>query len=286
MFIDEIGRRGALGLIGGATALAAAPSTAQAAVTPAPAGKMTNEQRLRTFMLMRAALDDRLVVFWIRGQYFGLVEGEITPLFGVLAATLTRYKQHPDGGYTGARGEISYILDPESGEVADKVRNPYTGETIETPVRGYPPSPLRIHADLTFEIADHPGAKLTHDVTGIHSTGGDVWLSEVSAARTQLPGGKLSLYNEMLTYQASEADLARRGVKQVLSNISFTNTVSWRSWMKMGDRPGHMLATGAGKYVKHLPDLPKPWLDATRKHQPSLISDPFAFLAPVWDGLP
>lgn len=282
-----IGRRDALGLIGGASALAAAPAMSSIAIA-APAAKplgTTAADRLRTFMMMRGALDDRLVICWIQGQYFGLVDGEMTLLCGIVNATLSRYRRQSDGGYVGARGEISYITDPVSGRIVRQVRNPYTGAMVDTPARGYPPSVVHINPDLKIRINEHSGEKLENTTSAPFQNGPDVWVSEVNAARTQLPSGKVSLYNEIVNYRAKAADFHRPNAKRVPCDMSFSSVVSWRSWMGMGDRPGQMMAIGAGNYVSRIEELPAVWLDETRRTQPDVVNKPLAFLEPAWATL-
>lgn len=289
-------RRGALARIGAPVAAASAlhllPGTALAASADVPAGgsheamlDSTPQDRLRSFMMMRGALDDQLVIYYLQGQYFGLVDGETTPLCGLLSATVSRYRKAADGGYVGARGEISLLTDLVTGEVIHALRNPYTGETAEAPARGYPPSAVKINPELQIHINESSGEKLDNTIGPIFRNGDDVWVSEVNAARTQLPGGKVSLYNEVINYRAHAADFVRPDAMRVPCDMSFTSTVSWRSWMKMGDRPGQMLAVGAGTYVSAMDQIPGAWLDEMERTGALIVRDPIAFLDPVWAGL-
>ena len=99
-------------------------------------------------MLMRGALDDRLVMGFISGRYYGVVEEELRPLYGLVGATFARYRPRPDGGYDGATYEIPFFTDLATGEVMERWRNPYTGEEVGVPQSGYPPSAIVIGADL------------------------------------------------------------------------------------------------------------------------------------------
>lgn len=281
---DVFDRRSLMGLIGGTAALAAMPGVAHAAAgddhaLDTPTGK------LRALMMMRGALDDRLVIYWLRGRYFGLVDGEVKPLFGVVNACFSRYRAHPDGGYIGARGEISHYTDFATGEVVKSVRNPYTGQMMEPPARGYPPSPVRIQANSSITIKEMPGMQFENTVHDIEVTGNDVRIFERSTSEVPLPTGKPSRYNEMLTYRAKATDIARPNLMRVPCDINFTNTVSWRSWMDMGDRPGTMLAIGSGAYVSSMKELPATWLKATAASQPELLGNPNALLDPLWKSI-
>ena len=281
----DVTRRHTLGLLAalGASSIAV---PALAANAGASATITSPRDRMRTFMLMRGALDDRLVMHWLQGRYYGLVDGEVTPLFGLLSAQFSRFRSDGEGGYFNVRAEASFITNPDTGEAISEIRNPYTGATMTAPARNYPPSSPHIRADLKFDIVQQPGATLRHEVEGIFANGSDVWISEISTAKTPVPNAKPSLYNEMLTYHARASDLQRRGAKRVPCNISFTNTVSWRSWMNMGDHAGHLLVVGAGRYVDSMDELPLAWLRAARAAKLALVQDPLAVLAPVWNELP
>ena len=50
----------------------------------------------------------------------------------------------------------------------------------------------------------------------------------------------------------------------------------------MGDRSGYMAAFGHGRYGAAIADLPKPWLEATARMRPDLLSDPAAIVEPLW----
>lgn len=277
-------RRGALGLISGVAALSALPGVAMAA--PAKNAFNTPEAKLRTLILMRGALDDRLVVYWMRGRYYGLVDGEITPLFGVLNACFSRYRAHKDGGYIAARGEATHFTDFNTGEVLQTIRNPYTGKDMTSPVRSLKPSPVRIQPDCTITIAEAPGMQFKNVVQDAEIQGDGVSISERSMSKTPGPDGRPSLFNEFITYRAKASDLSRPGVKRVLPcDTSIASTVSWRSFMEMGDHPGHLLSAGAGTFVSSVDELPPEWIKATSAANPGMVKDPLGFLAPVWDTM-
>lgn len=279
----SIDRRGVLGLAGGAVAgWALAAGIGHAATRPAARAL---PPKLRTLMMMRGALDDRLVMYWLRGRYYGFVDGEMKPLFGVVNVCFSRYRAHPEGGFIGARGEVSHYTDFDSGEIVKSLPNPYTGKPMEPPARGYPPSPVRIRADASIAIKEAPGVQFRNVIHDPEVNGDDVTLCESNMARTPLPDGKVSLYNEIVTYRARATDLARPDLQRVPCDIAFTNTVSWRSWMGMGDRPGQMLAVGSGSFVESLDAVPKAWTGGTLRSQPELLTRPLAYLDDVWASM-
>jgi hypothetical protein len=284
MLNNNMPRRSALGLMSGIAAASALPGVATAAA-PATQDFGAPEAKLRTLLLLRGALDDRLVIYWMRGRYYGLVDGEITPLFGVLNACFSRYRAHKDGGFIAARGEATHFTDFNTGEVMQTIRNPYTGKDMNSPVRSLNPSPVRIQADCVITIAEAPGMRFQNVVQDVDAQGDGVSISERSMSKTPVPGGKPSVFNELITYRGKASDLSRPGIKRAPCDTSVTSTVSWRSWMGMDDHPGHLLAAGAGTFVSSAEELPPAWIKATSVANPTMVNDPHSFLAPVWDTM-
>jgi hypothetical protein len=282
--IDLIQRRSLVCGAAAALALPQASFAAAAAAAGATANPAAIPDKLRTLLMMRGALDDRLVMHWIRGRCYGLVDGAMTPLFGVVNACFSRYRAREGGGFFGARGEVTYYTDFGSGEVVQTALNPYTNAAMPLPARGYPPSPVRIQADATIAISEAPGVEFRNVVDDPQVSGNDVSLCESSMAKTPLPGGGVSLYNEVLTYRAKANDLARTDLKRVACDIAVTSTVSWRSWMGMGDRPGVLLTVGTGSFVSSIDELPPAWVKAASQSRPELLANPLAFLDPAWSS--
>ena len=277
-------RRSILGLFGGLAA-ASVPRTSIAAPPLTVPAYDTPEGKLRALIMMRGALDDRLVIYWLRTQYYGLVDGEITPMCGVVNACFSRYRPHKDGGYIAARGEAAHFTDFETGDVVASIRNPYTGMAMQPPVRSPSPSPVRIQANSTITVAEGPGLQFRNVVDDVEVIGNEVLLRERSMSRLPIPGGKPSLYNELLTYRAKASDMAQPDMKRPPCTTSVATTVSWRSWMGMGDRPGHVLAVGVGSFETSPDELPDSWTKATAVTHPDLLRNPADYLSPVWDSM-
>lgn len=82
---------------GGTTAvLTAAPVYAKAAAFQIDFA--SQQGRLKAFMMMRGALDDRLLIGCISDIYYGNVNAELTPLFGPVGAIFSRYRPHTSSG--------------------------------------------------------------------------------------------------------------------------------------------------------------------------------------------
>jgi hypothetical protein len=274
----DIDRRMVLG------GLAAGAIATQVSAASGGAGAPAN--RMRTFMLMRGALDVGLVSSWMSANYFGVVEDRMEPLFDVAAAVFARYRRLPDGNVEAVSAELAWFLDRESGKAMDKFRNPYTGETVDVPLGGLSPSKIVFGQDLSMRLARKvPGMEFVHEVLGPVVRGNDVWMTERSRSSFNIPGQAKSMrYSENNVFHAKRSAVEAKGATRVTSDVSFTNVVGWRPWLKMAGHPGHLTAAGAGQHATTLDMFPPAWIEATRARRPEVLKDPAALLAPLWDA--
>ncbi|MFM2370718.1 MAG: hypothetical protein RIS85_440 [Pseudomonadota bacterium] len=271
-------------LAGGTPAFAAARKGA--AKAPRALDVTTAEGRLRTFMMMRGALDERLVTSWVSARYYGVVEDRMDPLFAVVSAVFSRYRQVADGSFEAVNFELAWFTDPVTGKALETYRNPYTGKDCKVPSGGYAPSKIRFGKDLSFHVMrEVPGLQMEHDVLPFDVRGDDVWVTERSRTAMTFPGAtKAFRYSESNTFHAKRHDLEKPGATRVTSEVSFTNVCSWRPWLEMGDRPGHLTATGIGRQNATMDSIHPAWLEATAAKRPEVLKDPAAILQPLWDA--
>ncbi|AXU21046.1 hypothetical protein C7W88_18905 (plasmid) [Novosphingobium sp. THN1] len=88
--------------------------------------------RLRNFIMMRGALDEGLITSWVSARYYGVVEDRMDPLFAVVSAVYSRYRQVADG-YEAVNFELAWFTDPVTGKALETWDNPYTGKTCKVP---------------------------------------------------------------------------------------------------------------------------------------------------------
>ncbi|MEX6724943.1 DUF1838 family protein [Parapedomonas caeni] len=240
--------------------------------------------RFRAYMLMRGALDERLVIGYVAGSYYGVVGAEVTPLWDVVGVTFTRYRRRADGGYDGYTGEIAHFLDPATGKATGAFHNPYTGKTVADPATNLPPNRVTISPELHFSVPRlAPGTRFDHVIKAPQVRGDDIWITEVTRVGVPVPGRPGGFnYSESVTLHARVSDLADPSAIRVPCATHFTNIVDWRPWMNMDGHPGHLTAIGAGRYGVALEDLPETWLAATRERWPQYLENPGSLLDPVW----
>lgn len=285
----DLDRRAALaalaaGSLAGGT-LAGAPQALARPRRGVPLDLATPEGRLRTFRMMRGGLDEGLSIAWVSARYYGVVEDRMDPLFAVVSAVFSRSRAHADGGFDIVSFELAWFTDPATGTVLDTWTNPYTGQAVKVPSGGFAPSRVHFSPVLEFSLAKPvPGLDMAHEVLPFEARGDDVWVTERARTAMAFPGAPRPFrYSESNTFHASRKALEAPGATRVPAEVSFTNVCSWRPWLAMGDRPGHLTAIGIGRQNATRDSLPPAWLEATAARRPEVLEDPEAILAPLWD---
>ena len=230
-------------------------------------------------MRMRSDPAGGLVIGGLSGRYLGVVDRVTTPLFGVVSAVFSRARPHAGGGYEIIEFEQAYFTDLETGAALKRWRNPFTLETVDVPIASSSARAAVLQRDLKFiSKPTAPGVSFTHFVEPPEVFGGDVYFVEQIAAAVPASDGRPAFhYSETSTLRARQAALTT-GAGRVPCETTFDAVVSWRPWMKMADRPGHLMAWGHGRYGLSLPDLPPAWRAASRDARPELLSHPEATL--------
>lgn len=275
-------RRGLIAVAG----MTAAGAGSVAVAAPAPRLDISDTKaRLRAFVRLRGALDQSLVTGCISGSYYGVVGAEVKPLYGVTAATFARYRELADGRFECFTYEVAYFTDNETGKVIDRWANPYTGETVDVAHTFSKPARVVIGDDLAIKIEPPiPGLQVRHTTRSPLIIGPDLWWTEEVFTQAQIPGRATPLnYSEIVTMQTSVAELAVTKTPRVTCRNAYTSIVDWRPWLKMGDRPGHLMGNGSGAWGVKAADLPAAWIEATKARHPEVIANPGALIEPLWN---
>lgn len=235
---------------------------------------------LTAIMKMRCALDDRICMGFVKGLYYGVVDAKIRPLYGVLGGTFSRYKKVDDNTYEGRTFEVAYFTDWNTGQLMETFDNPYTGEKVTVPQTRMGPSTVKITAQgVTAEGAAARGLQFTHRFLPMRVVNNDVWMVEETVVGTppEFKGPRFA-YNEVTTYQTTLDQLNDPKLKQTPTHVHFNGVVSWRPWLKMGDRPGHLLGNATGRRVNKMTEYPREYQEWTQKHHPDVWANPGAIL--------
>jgi hypothetical protein len=239
------------------------------------------QQLLLAFMRLGASLDDRLVIWWMDGVRYGVVDAKAEALFGMKVGMFHRFFRQADGDYKLAMFELTYYTDLASGELLEEFRNPYTGETNRV-------SHVRLGPEIRRQTSHglaNPGSPMVQDYRsslGPAMINGDqLWIPTSVQATIKFPKPTAPeiLLNIYTTVQGRLSDAVNPDLLSAPATLAFQNVLKWEPFMRMGDRPGHMMSQASGAKLHSIDELPADYLVCAEAKQPQLIKDPVATLA-------
>ena len=140
-----IDRRAMLRLLGGAVIGAGVPGIP--AFGAAGLDLSDRGDYLTAVAKLRGSTDDRLVMGWVIGTRYAVVDHRATPMLGILAGTFSRYRMISDEAFEARAIEVAFFTDIETGILAKTWKNPFTGKTVEVPQVRMGPSTIIMTAD-------------------------------------------------------------------------------------------------------------------------------------------
>ncbi|MEM7049224.1 MAG: DUF1838 family protein [Acidobacteriota bacterium] len=224
--------------------------------------------------------DGKPAVYWWTGSTYSRVPGERDrKLFDYMGMNVRACKGMHDPergpGYRMVSRELLIYLDPSSGEIMRTWENPWTGEELE--VVHIANDPVNSRAPL---FARGPRGPFTFDAEIKNGRG---WLAfQVPLFYTNPLGGE---YQEYIggTYQAIEMFSWFFDADQLLDDqiggmdgafVGWSRMSKWLPWMRMGDRAGQMMYTGAGVRLGSYDELPKQFKDEIQRNYPGYDEPP------------
>jgi hypothetical protein len=270
----------------GSSLLAAAPLMATSPPIGQPRITLSPEETLHAWMKLACALDDRLVIWWMDGVRYGVVDSRATPLYGMKVGIFQRYFQQPGGFWKLAMFELTYYTDLTTGKLLEQYDNPYTGETNN--VRHVRLGPEIRHQTITGQQAD-PNDQMVQSMLKDYATtlgaaeiNGD-WISIPTSVQARIefpkptaPDIRLSIYT---TATGSMRDLNDPKIISAPCSLAFQNILKWEPWMGMRDHEGTMMSRATGRKLDHVKQLPADYLQMAREVHPWLIKDPLETLS-------
>jgi hypothetical protein len=241
------------------------------------------DRLLTAFMRLAGSLDERLIIWWMDGLRYGIVDARAKLLFGMQVGMFHRFFRQPDGSYKLAMFELTYYTDLETGELLEEFSNPYTGDTDRV-------SHVRLGPEIRHQtvhgLAD-PENPMVHDY---HSQlgpalirGDDVWIPTDVEATIRFPNPKAPeiRLNHYTTVHGQLSAALNPDLVSAPATLAFQNILKWEPFMRMGDRPGHMMSRAAGRKLESMDELPPAYLAMAKRQHAKLIADPVATLEPL-----
>ncbi len=222
---------------------------------------------------VRCATDGSDVFTTWQGSVHIYMPGEAPRrLFGIVGMNVARCGRDADGWYLTSR-ELMLYLDPETGAVLDRWRNPWTG--VEVPVVHVANSPVQARLDGAPPLVQR-GSDATFlievDVAYPNPLAADPALRELSPAPTYQA-------IELFALTAPAADVAdpRRAAVSSMT-LSWHRIGPWLPWMQQGERAGALVYTAIGERVDGFDDLPGPLRAIIAERLPSFRAAPGCLL--------
>ena len=270
-----------------AAVAASTPALAAAATSTAgkPAGRLdaTNPAAVMNALVkLRGSQDGKPAFWWLKGPRYGVVGTQVTPLFENLVASWHRFVRQADGSYKVTVVELSYYVDLKTGELLERWRNPITGTMNDVEYIVFGPVTATLTPAGITPPESTPGAELrvrpTIGVIAQHQD--DIWVQEdVSATILPKVAGRAPYSgNDLATYHGSVKQVLDASRPSAEASIHYQSMTDWRTWMKMGDVKGTLMARSTGRKVWAVEDMPRDILALAKRMHPRIIGNPIAAL--------
>ncbi|HEY9301741.1 MAG TPA: DUF1838 domain-containing protein, partial [Phormidium sp.] len=230
----------------------------------------------RYWVKTRSSLDSEQSTFlaWA-GSIYSFIPGEKKKrLFKMLGVSISRCIPTEEDGWDFTSRELTYYLHPETGEALHQWENPWTRELLT--VMHVANNPVQAHFKGMFPA--QVDEKSTTFVFDIFSTYSNPLAAEA----------KFADYSPNPIYQSVELFKLTVSTKELLNpEISSVDKVQlywdrigpWIPWMKMGERPGHLIYSAYGGKVDGVDELPQLLKDEIHTRMPLYKHAPKSFLA-------
>lgn len=210
------------------------------------------ELDVKYFVKVRCSTDAKQTFLTWTGTIYSFVPEEPRKrLFKILGMNVGRCIPNQDGSWEFTSRELTYYLDPSTGEILRTWENPWTGETV--PVIHVANKLVQGHLKGTYP------AEVKGDLTTLV-------FNLFPSYPNPLNEEKFAEYSPNPTYQAAELfkfivptqELYNPETVSIAQPIiSWDRIGPWLPWMKMGNKPGHLIYSAWGSKVESFTDLPQ-----------------------------
>ncbi len=208
----------------------------------------------KAFVKVRASLDasEQSFLTWSGAIYAFVPKEKKKRLFKMVGMSVGRCIAKEDGVWDFTSRELTYYLEPSTGESLRQWENPWTGEILTV-----------VHVANNLVQAEFEGqfpAQVDGDIATFIFDLFPTYPNPLAEDKRFVD------YSSNATYQAVElfkltvplTDLLNSEVKSVSRlHLSWDRIGPWLPWMKMGDRKGHLIYSAYGSKVSGFNDLPQ-----------------------------
>jgi hypothetical protein len=245
---------------------------------------------LDAFVRMRGRTDGRPVYGWLRSQRSTVVDGDVRPLFDVIAGAVQRFERVAEDRYEATLLEVAHYTDPATGEPVASVEMPGTGRRVPVPSYRFGPVKARFAVALdeweefdppqggrnAAEFVPRSSVHLVRGLSAPTAVGSRVHVraDEFGRVHPERARPPTVFYREWMVWRAEAAALADRSAPYVPADYGYTALTSWRPWMQMEDVRGHTADSGYGAKALSWEQCPAHFLELTRRLHPDVLDDP------------
>jgi len=240
---------------------------------------------LLTMIKFRADTSGADCIFAITGEAWAMIPDEGNHrLFKTFGIGATHAEEVPEGWRIYSK-EVLYFLDPDTGEILREWDNPFIKRKVDVvhiandPVNG-----------VFLREGEGPFGKILTAPYPYVAYGDNIifqWNFYIMH-KSPMPKKEYPLYSqsdfiqhaELWGIQGKKSEATNPAVTSAQSTISWSRVDQWQPWMEMGDRPGFMVFhTHCYKVTGGVRDLPRQYVDYTKKHYPQHLESP-----KVWES--
>lgn len=191
------------------------------------------------------------------GRIYSRVQGEKDRhLFNVIGINVRQCDCVEDPirgkGFRSVGREIMMYLDPETNEIIDKWKNPWTGETVDVIHVANDPVNMRGYVyekDKEGNVTAKTSFRKYGDVAVTSYEVPLFYNNPLGGDYQKYIGGTYHAMEIFNTYYKAE-ELTNSKIKNLSqSNISWQRMSQWLPWMEMGSRPGWIIANATGESI-------------------------------------
>ena len=207
----------------------------------------------KDWVKVRSSLDATQTFLTWKGSIYAFVPNEPKKrLFKIVGMSVSRCIAKDESSWDFTSRELTYYLDPSTGEILHRWENPWTGEIL--PVIHVANNPVQGHFKGRFP-AEVDG-EITTFVFDLFPTYPNFLAGDA----------KFVDYSPNPTYQAAELFKLTVPTEDLLNsekttvsklNLSWDRIGPWLPWMKMGNKAGHLIYSAFGSKVNSFIDLPQ-----------------------------
>ncbi len=273
------------------SSMALSATVAQSATkAEALASRLSGKAVLDTFVRMRGRTDGKIAFGWLNATRSTFIDGEITPLCGVIAGAMQRFQRIAEDRYEVTVLEIAHYTDLATGELLDTLKMPQTGRTVQVPRYRFGPTKVRFAVALdeweefepvkvaanASQFAPRSAVHLVRSIGPVWTVGNDVLLRADEYGRVYPDRAKppTVFYREWMIWRAAAAALARADTPSVAADYSYSALSGFRPWMQMEGVNGHTAENGIGAKAERWSDCPTQFLELTRRLHPDVLDNP------------